>query len=238
MSETPIKLFATHAERYPTEEVDIPQGLAKAVLAAVPVLGAPSLEILSLIVAPSVAGRRNEWFKEIAAALDELEKTVAGFKVENLVNDEAFVSAALQATRIAIGTHQQEKRELLRTALLNIAVGKGPREELQQAYLNAIDAFSPSHVKVLKFFWTGQSDLNRAGLSNPLQPYAIGTFGKAIGELHPELKGQDEFLQLIMTDLLNRGLSKVARPDAAFPQQPAVTNMGIEFLRFILEPPK
>jgi hypothetical protein len=117
-------------------------------------------------------------------------------------------------------------------------VGKGPQEDLQQIYLDAIDAFTLSHMKVLKVLWTGLSDLNRAGHWDALHPYAISNYATAIGLLHSDLKGKDSLLQYVMADILNRGFSTVARPSDTFSQGPGVTNMGIEFLRFVLEPPK
>jgi hypothetical protein len=53
--------------------------------------------------------------KELADALEELERKVEGFRVENLAQHEAFVSATIQAIRAAISMHQQEKLEALRS---------------------------------------------------------------------------------------------------------------------------
>ena len=61
-----------------------------------------------------------------------------GFTIESLADNEAFVTAAIKATRIAIGIQKREKRDMLRHALHNIAVGKAPNEELQQVYLDAV----------------------------------------------------------------------------------------------------
>ena len=60
---------------------------------------------------PAVKRRRDYWLKELADSLDQLETKVDGFKVENLVDNEAFISAAIQATQLAIRTHSQEKRK-------------------------------------------------------------------------------------------------------------------------------
>ncbi len=162
---------------------------------------------------------------------------LAGFKVENLVDDEILVSATIQATRIAIGTHHREKREMLRNALLKVAVGRGPQEDLQESFLAAVEAFTCWHVRLLRFIWTGLADLNRAGIWNVLKPYAIGDYAAAVGALYPEMKGQDNFLLYLMTDLKNRGFSTVSRPSDGFPQSPGVTNIGIDFLGFIASPP-
>ena len=119
---------------------------------------------------------------------------------------------------------------MLRNALLNIAVGKGPSEDLQQVFLNAIDAFTCSHVKVLNFLWkqheiiAGSSRSSREPLSN---------YGQAIKIAFSELAKEDHLVQHIMNDLSLRGFSDVSGPRAVFPRNPAITNLGIEFLHFI-----
>jgi hypothetical protein len=130
MPEGPIKLFTTRAERYPEPTaVDVAQGSGRAALAAIPFVGGSITEVLSIVLAPAVARRRDQWFKELADALDELQAKVAGFKVESLIETEAFVSATIQASRIAVATHQNEKRGYLRNALLRIAAGVAPVED-------------------------------------------------------------------------------------------------------------
>jgi hypothetical protein len=236
MAEIPIKIFDTLEGRYPeAEDPDVVHGAVKVALSAIPVLGSPINELFSMVVTPSLERRRDDWFKEVAGVVDRLQAN--GFKVESLVGNELFVSAVIQTARIAIGTHRQEKRDMLRNALLNIALGKGPQEDLQEVFLAAVDALSPLHMKVLRFLWTGLTELTKAGIWDPLRPHSLGNYGTAIGELYPEMKGQDNLLLYLMTDLKNRGLSIVARPADAFPQGPGVTNMGIEFLHFVLEPP-
>ena len=239
MAEDPIKLFATRAEQYPEPTAaDAIQGGARAVLAAIPLIGGTVTEVLSMVLAPSVNRRRDEWFKELADGLDHLKAKVEGFKVENLVGNEMFVSGVIQATRAAAATHLKEKRDYLRNALLNIAIGKGPSEELQQIFINAIERFSTSHMKVLNFLWTGVRDLSDKGLWSAASPYDIRDLGKAIRTLHPELTGQDSFVRYIMTDLRNCGFTNLGSPEEPFPHggPDSITNMGIEFLRFVLNP--
>ena len=93
------------------------------------------------------------------------------------------------------------------------------------------------HVQVLNFFWRGVADLTNAGKYDPIRPYSLGNYMTAITELYPEWKGQEDFLLYLMTDLKNRGLSTVSRPADSFPQSQPITNMGIDFLQFILVPP-
>jgi len=209
----------------------------KAALSMIPVAGGPAAELFALILAPPLERRRDEWLEDLYKRLKQLEAKVAGFHLEDLERNEAFVSAALQATRAAVATHQQEKRAMLRNALLRIAVGKGPNEEMQQIYLDAIEAFTPSHINVLNVLWRGTQELVSRGLWDPTRDqYSVRDYGNAITLLHPELKGQDGLLQYIMTELSNRGFSRLGAPDAVFPQSPAITNMGINFLQFVLDP--
>ena len=61
MAEETIKLFATRAERYPEPDVaDNVQGATRAALAAIPCIGGPITELLSMVLAPAVARRRDE----------------------------------------------------------------------------------------------------------------------------------------------------------------------------------
>lgn len=235
MAEDPIKLFATRAERYPEPtETDTAQAIAKAGIAAIPVIGGPINQILSLVLTPAVGRRRDEWLKELADALDQTEKRVAGFRIEKLADNEAFISATIQATLIAIGTHQREKREYLRNALLNIAKGITSDEIKQQFFLNAIEAFAPTHVKALNVIWRG-GGLNIGWDKNSI-PMTQRTYGAAIGLLAPEVNGQTSLIGAVLADLRNRGFSNLGGQDLAFPQGGMITNLGIEFLNFVLSP--
>ena len=69
-------------------------------------------------------------------------------------------------------------------------------------------------------------------------PITERNYGSAIMLLVPELEGQPDLTAYILTDLRNRGFSSVPGPKAPFPQglPTAITNLGIKFLHFVLEP--
>jgi hypothetical protein len=233
LEEKPIKLFDRRSERYPEPEAgDIPGAIARAGLAST-VIGAPISELLSLVLTPALQRRRDEWLKDLADVVEELEKRLDGFDPKNLGEDEAFVSATIQATRIAASTHQKDKREMLGNALLNISLSKGPNEELQQIFLNAIDAFTCSHVKVLDFLWR-QHNILAESSRDSREP--ISNYGHAINVGLPEFQKEAGLLEPIMNDLRLRGFSDVGKPRDAFPRNPAITNLGIQFLHFIKKP--
>jgi hypothetical protein len=236
MSEPIQKLFTTRAEQYPEPTAaDVAQGTARAALAGIPAFGGSITEVLSMVLAPAVARRRDTWFKELADALEEAERKIDGFRVENLTQDEAFVSAVIEATRSAISTQKDEKRVLLRNALLNIATGRAPGEDKQHIYLRLIDEFTPSHVKALKLIWRGSEGKNLWEMTKTSFPKPRN-YGNAIQRIVPELMGQESLVHLILVDLRNRGFSNLSGPEVMFPHAGAapITDSGIEFLRFVL----
>jgi hypothetical protein len=104
---------------------DVAQEIVKAAISAAPLVGGPAAEIFGMVIAPPLQRRQAAWMDEVAEGLKQLEGKVEGFKIENLKENEQFVSTVLAATQAAIRTHQQEKREALRNAVLNVAVGSG-----------------------------------------------------------------------------------------------------------------
>lgn len=234
MAEEPIKLLATRAERYPQPEAaDKAFSIAKAVLSAIPVVGGPASELLELVLLPSIVRRRDEWLRDLADVVERLEKEFEGFKAEKLAGDEAFVSATVQATRIAVATHQKEKREMLRNALFKVASGKGPTDDLQQVYFRAIEEFSPSHVRILKAFWTGPRELAEEKRLWTASTFSV-RWAEVIAKLYPDLAGQDRLVQHIITDLRVRGFATVTAPGDLMSNN-AITNLGIEFLQFVMD---
>lgn len=217
MSEEPLKLLTTRAERYPQPtEADIVVGTARAALAAIPFVGGSITEILSMVLAPAVTRRRDEWFRELAVALDQLEAKVEGFKVENLIDNEIFISATIQATRAAASTHQAEKREALRNAVLNTALGQTPEEDQILMFLRYVEELTSWHVRFLQLFQAPVEVLTSKGVQfNSMGGVASGSrrFNYTMGgpsvvlELaYPELQGRREFYDQIAGDLRSRGL--------------------------------
>jgi hypothetical protein len=225
MAEDPIKLFSTRAERYPEPtDSDVALGAGRAALAAIPFVGGSITEILSLVLAPAVSRRRDTWLKELAEALEELERRVDGFRVDNLAQHEALVSAIIQATRAAISTHQSEKLEALRNAVLNVALSKTADEEKQIFFLNLIEAFSATHLEILRLF------ANRA------------TFPASRRE---ELRVRRAVTDPMVNDLNNQGLLVDPRPFVARTRESSesltiggwtLSPLGNEFLLCIAVP--
>jgi len=204
MAELPIKLFSSRAEQYPEPTgSDLALGAARAAVAAIPLVGGSATEVLSMVLAPSLARRRDEWFKELAGALEQLEAKVDGFHVADLCRDEVFVSAVIEASKTAVGTHRQEKHEVLRNALLNIALKRSTDEDQQQIFLRYIAELTIWHIRFLALFQAPGEMLAAKGIKTN---YYIGGASQVLEDYYPELNGKREFYDQVATDLNARGL--------------------------------
>ena len=204
MAEDPIQLFASRSKRYPEPtDADVAFGAGRAALATIPVIGGTLTEVLSLVLAPAVTRRRDAWFKEVAEALEDAERKIDGFSIENLTQDEAFVSAVIEATRSAISTHKDEKRDALRNGLLNIALHRSTDEDQQATFLRYIDELTVWHIRILVLFQNPPKYLAAKGLG---LNYYMGSASQVLEDVYPELKGKRELYDQIAADLNARGL--------------------------------
>ena len=175
----------------------------RAALAAIPLVGGSITEVLSLVLAPAVSRRRDTWLRELADALEEAERKIDGFTIENLIQDEAFVSAVIEATRSAISTHKDEKRDALRNGLLNIALHRSTDEDQQQTFLRYIEELTVWHLRILRLFQNPSKHLATKGLGTS---YYMGSASQVLTDFYPELADKRELYDQIAADLASRGL--------------------------------
>ena len=93
---------------------DVLHAITKAGLSAIPIVGGPAVELFQYVVQPPLEKRRFEWMTSIGEKLNELEENK--FDLEKLKNDENFISVMMNASQMALRTHQEEKLDALRNA--------------------------------------------------------------------------------------------------------------------------
>ncbi|HUD86077.1 MAG TPA: hypothetical protein VMR17_06460 [Xanthobacteraceae bacterium] len=207
---------------------DVGHSLAKAALSAVPVVGGSAAELFQLLIQPSLEKRRAAWMEGVADGLKKLEEE--GLKLDDLKDNEEFTSAVMQASQIAMRTHQQTKLDALRNAVLNVAAGQAPEDALQAMFLNFVDTFTEWHLAILKLFQAPpeQKGMMAGGLSHVLET------------AFPDLRGRREFYDTIWRDLFQRGLVNTETLHAMMSgsglTQKRTTPHGDQFLAFIAEP--
>lgn len=234
----------TKDKGYPKKKaVDAAHALVKGTISSVPYVGGLASEIFSLVIAPSIEKRRDDWFRSIGERLSELEGKAEGFSVENLKANESFTTTFTNATILALRTHQEEKLETLRNAIINAALPGSPEDDIQILFLHFVDAFTKYHIKILDFLkdpnkW---SEREKAGLPK----FSDGQYGfiKPIRIMilmaFPELKESEGFLDQLIYDLDSRGLidtkSRV-KDEIVEITKSNLTDLGKDFVSFISEP--
>ena len=227
-------------EGYPEEETlsDSAHRLARMVAGGVPVVGATFVEYLNTAFPPQLQRRRDIWLSQLGERMERLEELgVVDF--EELMQDEAFVSTVMQAAQAAIRSHQQEKLDALRNAVLNTAIGQAPEDSKREMLLGFVDSLTVMHLRIFGFLanpglGTGASQLD-GGVIVGNRVAVIGVIQKAF----PELQGQEEFVQKFVGDLVQAQLIRSdvnARTRTGVMGVPNLTQLGGEFLRFITEP--
>jgi hypothetical protein len=224
----------------PKPEVgDVSHLAVKSFLASIPGLGAAASEIFNYVIAPPLVKRQQEWMEAVAIRLVELEKTVEGFKIENLRSNDNFLSTVIYATALAVRNHQEEKMCALQNAVVNVALNIPIEQDLEHMFLNFIDELTPSHLKVLKYFENPIEWLKIKGITLP--NYTAGGASTIFDTAFPEIAMIPDFAKQIVNDLSSRGLaddweSMHIMVSYSAMVAPRITPWGKKFLNFISSP--
>lgn len=207
---------------------DLAHAAAKAALSAVPYIGGPVAELLQLVIQPPLERRRAEWMRAVGEKLQELEQ--AGLNLEALSKNEEFVSAVMHASSMALRTHQQEKLDALRNAVLNIATGQAPEDALQHMFFRWIDSMSPLHLRMLMFFQA----------PTPPPNISMGGLGHVLEQNMPELRGKRHIYDQVWKDLHVNGLTNTDSLHVTMSGhglgQKRTSELGDAFIAFVSEP--
>jgi hypothetical protein len=161
--------------------------------------GAP--ELFRKFVTPPLEKRQHAWMQAVANTLEKLESN-KGLTLEDLNNNEAFVSVVLQATNVAIRNHHEEKRRLLASCVFNAGFTTDVETDLQLAFVRYIDELSPSHLVLLRAIRDRQNEIA------PLKSYeSIFELFKLNLENHPT---RDVF-KMMCLELQGRGLIRISQ---------------------------
>lgn len=225
-------------ETAPDEQAgDIGRKLARAAVSAVPVAGGPVAELMGMI-RPSVERRKDEWVEDIAQELNRVRARVKDIEDRDIGDDEAFITTVLNASTMALRTHQREKREALKNAVLNSALRNEPDEDVQAIFLELVDRFTTWHLRVLKYFDDPKGWLERDSRDHRLS--SMGGAGHLLEDAYPELRTRKEFYTQLVADLAGAGVMGGGFLGTTMTQggmlASRTTDLGRRFLAFIAEP--
>lgn len=111
-----------------------------------------ALAFFGSILSPILRRRSNQYLNSLHESIIELQKEFKEFKPENLSKNERFATAVVKTTQIALRTNQDEKREILKNAVINSVLKDTIEEDLQYVFINSIDVLTSTHIKALQEF--------------------------------------------------------------------------------------
>lgn len=155
--------------------------------------------------------------------------------MDKVLADEEFISTVTQASAAAIRNHQKEKREALRNAVLNTALGKAPEDFKRAMFLTLVDQFTVWHLRILHAF----AKNDQAGERRKRIQTSISQIADVATELLPELREHSGVSELVVDELCRKGLVYWNREGGETylkADMTQVTALGQEFLRFIDSP--
>jgi len=223
--------------------------VARSVISALPGVGGPGVELLNYFVKTPLQKRQEAFFNDVAVRLVWLEQAISQRSeesdsptLEEVCKSEEFVSTMFQASRIALQTHQQEKLDALRNAVLNTALGRSPREAKRAMFLRFVGDYTVDHLHVLRAMH--QRDQSPDGDRVPLANSEEIAKWAMIDV--PQLKDDSAMALLITKDLCDNrllyfrpfmaaGFLTYSNPPEP-PPSTIVSDFGREFLAFISEP--
>jgi hypothetical protein len=91
---------------------DAAHEIGKAVLSVVPAAGGPLVALFENIFTAPLNKRRQQWLEDLANVVSDIQEKLNGVTPEMLSQNEMFVTAALQASQIAIRNHRRRKSRL------------------------------------------------------------------------------------------------------------------------------
>jgi hypothetical protein len=167
--------------------------------------------------------------------VNEILKTVSELTPEKLSQSDVFVTTALHASQIAIRTHQDEKLEALKNAVVHAALPSAPADSIQQIFLNYVDQFTPWHLAILSFFDGPEAWLQAKSIPKPARGF--GSRAALLENFFPDLSGARGLYDLIVRDLHAAGLMSAeslhGMITTAGAWQKLTTPVGSTFLEFI-----
>lgn len=183
---------------------DAAHEISKAVLSVIPAASGPLVALFENIFATPLNKRKQEWFEELAEVVTEIQDKLDGITPEKLSQNEMFITAALQASQIAIRNHKKEKIEALRNALFNSVKPTAPSEDKQLIFLRLIDEFTPWHLRLLALLndpkkWMEKNDVK-------IPNWGSGGVSTVIEYCLPELRANKDFYEQLVRDLQVGGL--------------------------------
>jgi hypothetical protein len=218
---------------------EIVERAAEAALGSVPLVGSALAVTFVTAVGWRLQQRQEQWLTQLAEGVEELRQKADGLDIGKLADDDRFVDAVVMATRTVGHTSQQAKITALRNAVLNSVAPDAPDADTQAIFLDMIDRFTPSHLRLLTL-WNDPPGWfsSHQGLTVPVAGMA-GSRTQTVEAGLPEMQGRREFYLLVAGELHDAGLMTATLSgmvSASALMDRLTTDFGQQLVRFISPP--
>jgi hypothetical protein len=181
---------------------ELAQAIVRAGLSIVPAGGAIA-ELLAFLQ-PTFGRRRDVWLEQLADGFKELQDRLDAAEFEALRHNELFVTVVFNATQAAMRTHQPEKLEALRAAVMNSALPMAPDEHMQLMFIRFVDELTALHLRILSYARNPSGWFERH--QTPKPDISMGARGTVLEAALPELRGRSDVYSQAANELSARGL--------------------------------
>lgn len=207
--------------------------LTKGAVDGVPVVGSFLSEIVDLLYRQPIEGRRERWLHDVADALSEIKRQQEELTPERLSTNPEFITLLHRATEGALRTHQDEKRRLLRNAVINGGLPTAPDLDKQLFFLRLVEELSVNQITVLVLYRNPKAWFQKRHLVP--KDYYMGGRDAVVEQAYPDLAKHPDFKLLVLGDLEKRalmfGLSGMVSGGAVYDS--VTTPIANEFLDFV-----
>jgi len=222
-------------KKFPKDKLpsDYGHNAIKAGLNTIPLAGGALAIVFETVFSSPIERRKEEWLIQLESAVEEICTKISDITPEKLSQHELFISAYLQASNIAIRTHQKEKIEALINAVKNSVIDTTLDETKKLIFIRLIDDMTPLHFSILNFLVFPEQYIE--ALNKQQRPNTFTNWGSlaSVWDNHSfGIKSQDNLIELIISDLHKFGLIRVKSFHEARTSSVG-TQIGIQFIRFI-----
>jgi hypothetical protein len=187
----------------------------------------------------SLNERREKWLAGLAEAVEDLRQRMAAADFSDLASNQKFIDAIVSATRTADQTHQEEKLEALRNAVVNSAGDDAPDADTHAVLLGLLDRLTASHLRFLTM-WDDPSAWFAARQLTPPQAGMAGSRMQTVDAGLPEMRGRQDFITMLSNDLNSAGLMRAGISGMVSPtslMDRLTSDLGRSLVQLISQPP-
>ena len=218
---------------------DVCFSILKAAINAVPYVGGPATEVMSMFLSSPLEKRRENWLNKVANDLEKLLEKVDEHEeiIKRIQSDDYFITTLSNATQIAILTHHEEKLEALKNITFNVLKVNEISEKIKiNSFIFYLERFEPVHLHVLEFLGNFTKYKEIYNKKEQQQNMHVTYGGGGVGRYWDELFGKEfpstsSLMRLVIKDLKFYDLINHDNIDLINGND--ATSIGNDFLKYI-----